>query len=123
MDQQTCRYKRKYLVNHASFPISRSKQLRIMYMRPRKEVPWMVWMMTLEASHSLPTAAISLHIKTSIINENYHTIFALIFTQADYPNAMRGMLANMLEGNTACHGRCGLLTLAFAVTKNNVCIT
>jgi len=80
-------------------------------------------MMTLEASYSLSTATISLHIKTFIINENYHTIFALIITQADYPNAIRGMLTNMLEGNTASQGRSGLLTLAFAVTKNSVCIT
>ena len=80
-------------------------------------------MVTLEASYSLPTTTISLHIKTFIINENYHTILALIITQADYPNAMRGMLANTQEGNTACQGRCGLLTLAFAGTKNNVCIT
>ena len=80
-------------------------------------------MMTLEVSYCLPTAAISLHIKTFIINENYHTIFALIITQADYPNAMRGMLANTLERNTAFQGRCGLLTLAFAVTKNNVYVT
>jgi len=123
MDQQTCKCKSKSSVNHASFPISRSRQLRIMYMRPRKEVAWMVWMMTLEASYSLSTATISLHIKTFIINENYHTIFALIITQADYPNAIRGMLTNMLEGNTASQGRSGLLTLAFAVTKNSVCIT
>ena len=92
-------------------------------MRPRKDVPWMAWMMTLEASCSQPVVAISLHIKFFIINDNYHTIFALIITQADYPNAMRGMLANMLEGNTASQGRCGLLTLAFAVTKNDVCVT
>jgi hypothetical protein len=65
-------------------------------------------------SYSLPTDTTSLHITTCIINENYHTIFALIITQADYPNAMRGMLANKLEGNMASQGRCGLLTLAFA---------
>lgn len=76
-----------------------------------------------EASYSLPTATISLHIKTFIINGNYHTIFALIITQADYPNAMRGTLANTLEGNKASQGRCGLLTLDFAATKNNVCVT
>ena len=70
-------------------------------MRPRKEVPWMVSMVTLEASYSLPTTTISLHIKTFIINENYHTILALIITQADYPNAMRGMLANTQEGNSS----------------------
>lgn len=123
MDQKTCKYKRKSSVNHASFPISKSRELRIMYMRPREEVLWMFLMMTLEASYFLPIATISLHNKTLIINENYHTIFALIITQADYPNAMRGMLANTLEGNTASQGRCGVLTLAFAVTKNNVCIT
>ena len=80
-------------------------------------------MMTLEASYSLPIATISLHSKTFTINENYHTIFALLITQAAYPNAVRGMLANTMEGNTASQGRCGLLTLAFAVTQNNVCVT
>jgi len=94
-----------------------------MYMNPRKELPRMVWMMTLEASYSLPTATISLHIKIFIINENYHTIFVLITTQADYPNAMRGTLANMLKGNKASQGRGGLLTLDIAVTKNNICVT